>query len=51
MSEDVKKKFFSLPSRDTQALWLASSPVSLLRGFLVLPLWIAAYFSGDANLR
>ena len=31
-------------------MWsVASSPVSFLEGLLVWPLWIAAYFSGDAN--
>jgi len=43
VKEDVKKKYFSLPSRN--AVWLASSPsllLLLLRGVLVLPLWIAA---------
>jgi hypothetical protein len=27
--------------------WLTSSPVPFIEGFWFLPLWIAAYFSGD----
>jgi hypothetical protein len=48
MKEDVKQKHFSTllwrPCR-----WLTSSPVPFIEGFWFLPLWIAAYFSGDAN--
>jgi hypothetical protein len=49
IKEDVKKKFFSVPLEGTRGWWLASSPASLLEGLLASPLWIAAYFSGDAN--
>src|SRR6266478_2535785 len=43
-----RKKLFLSP------LWrpaggFTSSPVPFVEGFLVLPLWIAAYCSGDAN--
>jgi hypothetical protein len=48
MKEDVKKEIFPLSPLEI-CWWLTSSPVSFVEGFLVLPLWVAAYFSGDAN--
>jgi hypothetical protein len=49
MKEDVKRKFFAAPSAETWVWRLASSPVWFLEGVLVLPLWFAAYGSGDAS--
>jgi len=49
IKEDVKKKFFSVPLEGHEAGSLHPALPPLLEGLLVLPLWIAAYFSGDAN--
>ena len=48
IKEDVKKKLFPSPLwRPAGGLHPAPSPS--WRGFWFLPLWIAAYFGGDAN--
>src|SRR5262249_45275034 len=46
--EDVKKKFFSLPSREASVA-TCIQPRLLIRGAFVFLHWIAAYFSGDAS--
>jgi len=48
IKEDVKKKTFPLSPLETR-WWLYIQPRPFVEGFLVLPLWIAAYCSGDAN--
>jgi len=49
MKEDVKNKFFPLPSRGDADLASCIQPTSFVEGFLVLALWIAAFCSGDAD--
>ena len=49
MKEDVKEKILLPPSAEAWVWRLTSSPVSFLEGVLVLPLWFAAYGSGDAS--
>lgn len=49
MKEDVKNKLSPSPPGEDEDWRLASSPASFVEGFLVLPLWIAGLFSGDAN--
>jgi len=48
MREDVKKKFFPLPSREA-SVGTCIQPCLLVRGAFVFLLWIAAYCSGDAS--